>query len=491
MTRTEGFSPESLERILAPLTAQRLWVACSGGVDSMTLFHAIATHRDLFPLPVGAIHVNHHWHADAGKMESLVRRCAGEWSTPFIALSIDQPARCPGGWEACARKLRYQALAAELAAGDVLLTAHHANDQLETMLLALLRGSGLQGLRGMVHEPKMLGKGRLVRPLLGFSHAELVRYALDAGVSWIEDPTNQDCRSARNYLRHKVMARLEERWPKAAHSADGAARLLEESFSFLRRRLGQEMQLACNPRWSGLRVEALRKLPEDELPLVIRYWIQTDGEAAWIPSRHQMNALIRVVWNAPGTRHVSFAVGDGLIALHDGHLFVVKPLPPVDSAPLAIRWDPDCRLWQLRSGWGSLRLARGYPGNVFGLDPGSWRITLRAGGEKMAWHPGSGHTELKEIFRSESVPPWLRSRIPLVFAGSELLAAGEWFWNPNGMAGDQKPDQSPFSWMPDEANLLHEKERYDHFFRNPGAGQDRAAANREAGSVPEGWHPES
>ena len=109
----------------------------------------------------------------------------------------------------------------------------------------------------------------------------------------------------------------------------------------------------------------------------------------------------------------------------------------------------------------------------------------------MAWHPGSGHTELKEIFRSESVPPWLRSRIPLVFAGSELLAAGEWFWNPNGMAGDQKPDQSPFSWMPDEANLLHEKERYDHFFRNPGAGQDRAAANREAGSVPEGWHPES
>ncbi|EQD31893.1 tRNA(Ile)-lysidine synthase [mine drainage metagenome] len=469
MTKSGRFSSEYLSRLLAPLNARKLWVACSGGVDSMTLLHALATRRDLFPMPIGAIHVNHHWHRDAGNMESLVRKSAETWGAQFIAVSIDQPPVHRGGLEAVSRKLRYQGMASHLAAGEVLLTAHHANDQLETMLLALLRGSGLQGLRGMVHGPRPFGLGQLMRPLLQFSRAELLRYASALAVPWFEDPTNRDLSRARNYLRHTVISRIEERWPGACQSADVSACFLEESFAFLDHRLEHETSSVWNPCWNGLIVEALRKLPESGLRLLLRRWIRVHHHSASTLSRTQMESLMHVIRKEPQTRHASFALKECEIVLYAGHLFLVPALPEPRVRSTPVTWDPDTRHWHLWPGWGTLYLTEGSPTTLLGRDASAWHISLRSGGEQMAWHRNAGHHPLKEIFRSERVPPWMRNRIPLVFAGTELVAAGDWFCHPDLLEGRLGSDERPLVWEPDHADLLYEKQRYDDFLSSPRA----------------------
>lgn len=478
MTRPEAFSPEALHHILAPLKAPKLWVACSGGLDSMTLLHALATRRDLFPMPIGAIHVNHRWHADSWKMESRVRESSMQWGVPLVALAIDRPISPPEGLEAASRDLRYTALARLLAPGEVLLTAHHANDQLETLLLALLRGSGLRGLRGMAHGPSPFGAGRLMRPLLGFSRDTLSHYASAAGVPWLEDPTNQDESHARNYLRHSVVPKLEGRWPVASRSFDVSARFLEESLAFQDERLDQEMREAWNARWDGLRIDKLRAMPEPELRLLLRHWLNRSTSGKYLaPSRAQMESLIEVIQREPKSRHASFVFQDQTVALHADHLFAVRRLPRAETGSHVVTWEPGSMQWRLWPGWGILRLVPGSPRHVHGFDAAAWRVTLRSGGERMVCRPQGGHSALKEIFRSQAVPPWLRNRIPLVFAGEELVAVGEWFWNPDWFAGQRDPGMKPLAWEPEEPDLLHEKQRYDRFIAPsratmaaPGAG---------------------
>ncbi|MHB1544977.1 MAG: tRNA lysidine(34) synthetase TilS, partial [Gammaproteobacteria bacterium] len=235
---------------------------------------------------------------------------------------------------------------------------------------------------------------------------------------------------------------------------------------FLANRLEDEIWGVWNSRWDGLRIDKLRELPEHELRLLLRRWLQAHHIPIPALSRIQMECLARVIQREPNTRHASFTLDDWVIMLHAGHLFLVKPLPQATISSTSVIWDPSTRQWKLWPGWGVLRLAKGSPTTVLGLNANAWHITLRSGGEKMVWHRNAGHSALKEIFRSESVPPWIRSRVPLLFAGTELVAAGDWFWNPYLFEGNVKSGEKPLVWEPDQVNLMNEKKRYDYFLNN-------------------------
>lgn len=466
MTPPEPLTPEYLSRLLAPLNARRIWVACSGGIDSMSLLHALASRRDLFPVPVGALHVNHHWHPDSGSMEALVERMALAWGVEFAALSIHSAPVPREGLEAWSRRLRYEALARKVGPGELLLTAHHANDQLETLLLALLRGSGLQGLAGMMDEPQPFGAGWLLRPLLGFPRTEIRRYAETAHVPWHEDPSNQDTAHARNYLRAEVVTRIEARWPEAARSVAVSARLIQESLATLKPSLARVCEAAWDARWDALRVARLRELPDPALRLLLRYWLKALDPGIRLPSRAQVGSLIAAIREEPESGHASFALGSWTLALHDGHLFLVPDLPEVGAEAALPVWYPPAREWRLWPGWGIIRLREGTPECALGLAQGTWQISLRTGGETLFRHPPCGHQLLKEILRAERVPPWLRSRIPLVFAGTELLAAGDWFWHADLAPLAPGAPVSPFAWEPDHPALFGEKRRYERFLEH-------------------------
>lgn len=213
-----------LLQALAPWREAGGWcVAFSGGLDSTVLLHLLAQLARSEALPaLSALHVHHGLQAAA---DGWPAHCQAVCRSLGIPLRVERVQVAVGGSiEQAARDARYRAFQANLGEGQVLLTAQHLDDQAETLLFRLLRGAGLRGLAAMpVSRP--LGGGRLCRPLLGVSRAELEAYAQTHRLDWVEDPSNQDPRFSRNYLRREIMPRLASHWPQASPAWRAARRI--------------------------------------------------------------------------------------------------------------------------------------------------------------------------------------------------------------------------------------------------------------------------
>ena len=191
--------------------ASRIFVGFSGGADSHSLLHALVelSRREALP-PIIALHINHGLHEDATDWAAHCAAVASNLGVAFHerVVSIDVGASP----EAQARDARYSVFESFLAAGDVLLLGHHLDDQVETVLFRLIRGAGPSGLAGIpVMRP--LGRGLLMRPLLGITRDQIENYAGSHELAHLHDGSNDDTRYDRNFLRHEVLPLIESRWP--------------------------------------------------------------------------------------------------------------------------------------------------------------------------------------------------------------------------------------------------------------------------------------
>ena len=200
-----------LDTLEADLGApSRYVIAFSGGLDSTVLLASLAALDR--KVPILAVHVDHQLQAASGDWAETARSMAARLDIECRVERVRPDARSGKGPEGAARDARYAALAAQLEPGDWLLSAHHADDQVETLFLNLLRGSGPDGLAAMP-ECRQLGAGWLVRPFLKVTREQLAETAAELGLTWIDDPSNAECDFDRNYLRHTVLPRIAERWP--------------------------------------------------------------------------------------------------------------------------------------------------------------------------------------------------------------------------------------------------------------------------------------
>ncbi|HYN76777.1 MAG TPA: tRNA lysidine(34) synthetase TilS, partial [Lamprocystis sp. (in: g-proteobacteria)] len=202
--------------------AGRIWVAYSGGLDSTALLHAAGAVREHLPGALWAVHIDHGLSPESRRWGEHCRAVSAGLGVAFHCRRVELKPVPGESLEAVARAARYGELAALLGPGDLLLTAHHQDDQAETLLLALLRGSGVHGLAAMPFAVD-LGLGHLVRPLLGVSRADLGRYAHTRGLTWVDDPSNRESAMDRNYLRNRVMPLLRERWPAVSATLSRSA----------------------------------------------------------------------------------------------------------------------------------------------------------------------------------------------------------------------------------------------------------------------------
>ncbi len=272
-----GFSAnwllQQLRTLIGPPRGRSLCVAYSGGLDSAALLVALATARARAGFRLRALHVDHGLHPQSAQWAALACSQAGRVRVRCDAIRI-RIAREGASLEAAARAARYAALARALSPGELLLTAHTQDDQLETVLLALLRGSGVRGLAAMGGVSRF-GDTQLVRPLLHVSRQQLERYARRRALTVAQDPSNQDERMDRNYLRRRVVPLLRERWPAAAVTAGRSARHLAEAQVLLER--GARAVLAVAADGAALCVSALRALSVIERRNALRYWIHARG----------------------------------------------------------------------------------------------------------------------------------------------------------------------------------------------------------------------
>jgi len=396
-----------LDALLEGARPPRLWIACSGGLDSTVLAHALV--RGDPERPWALLYVDHGLHPDAPRWGEAVADLAHRLQVPCRSLAV--AVRETGeGPEAAARAARYRAWTALLAAGEVLLTAHHADDQVETVLLRILRGTGLDGLAGMP-ERRPLGRGMLLRPLLPWPRAALRAYAERAGLAWIEDPANHDLDLDRNFLRHAVLPRLAARFPVRSsllRLADHAHRVRERQ----RPARAEALRAALGEDGRSLDLAAL---PADRAAAstLLGDWFVHLGLPA--PTLEQRRRILDEVVAARPDAQPALRLGRCCLRRHRGRLYLTPTAPPPEGGPW--RWDPRRPL--MLPELGALRAEPTTEGGLRRL-PGPLSVRLRVGGERIDL--GGGRRALKKVLQERGVPPWERARLPLVFHRERLVA---------------------------------------------------------------------
>ena len=436
---TASFS-QALDRLRAASPHDPLAIACSGGLDSMALLHLSARYAREHGVALHVLHVHHGLSSNADAWRDHVEAACASIGARFDARRVDVKSSGTGT-EAAARKLRYAALGAMCQAHDIklMLTAHHLDDQAETVLLQLLRGSGTAGLSGMDaanSAPDLLGNPVLVmaRPLLQHSRAELEQYASAHSLTWVEDESNLDSRFARNALRHQVIPALaqafpgfQQRFARSAAHAQSAQRLLTEL---------AEQDLRSSQAGDALDVTVLRTLSLDRITNLLRHWFAVRALA--MPSTAWLAELVTQLLEARPDAQLLVTHPECHLRRHRERLHITPKL-----GQLAGMRDPDdegiegiaVREGQRFAWTGEAQLDFPDYGGMLHFDPApdgldaAWlrgqtlTIDFRKGGERLKLAPNRPTRSLKAHYQSSDVPAWERPRLPVVWAGKELLFA--------------------------------------------------------------------
>ena len=419
-----SFDRERLLRELLGLAAfsddpKRLIIAYSGGLDSTVLLHALAVSRDVHGKSLLAVYVDHGLHEDSGHWGDHCESFASSLDIEFTGIAVDVMTDAGKGSEAAARTARYDVFRSLIREGDWLLSAHHKDDQAETLLLNLMRGSGPSGLAG-IGEIQPFGLGWLVRPLLPFSQSELRNYATQHELSWIDDPSNEDRQFDRNFLRHEILPRLEERWPGVSGRLQQSAVLASEAATMLDQLADDDLQ-ALADRPDRLSLDTLRALPPERQRNVIRYVVRELGLPA--PPATQLRSILADLLPAREDAQPLVQWKGAEVRRYRDQVYV---LPENKSTPQKSAVSLTCKGLDLGAGMGELQLDTGAAqGLTSAVVAAGLEVRFRSGGEEIK-PAGQSHTrKLKKLLQDEGIVPWMRDRLPLLYSGGELVAVAD------------------------------------------------------------------
>ncbi|MEO7066713.1 MAG: tRNA lysidine(34) synthetase TilS [Rhodanobacter sp.] len=413
--------PEHLRAALAKYPAPSLCVAFSGGPDSTALLHALAQLPEARQRGLRALHVNHGLQDTSDAWAEHCQRVCHSLQLPCDVLRVQVERSSGMGLEAAARNARYSALAGQLHDGEWLLLGHHRDDQVETVLLKLLRGAGPEGLGGM-RELRPFGHSQLWRPLLDLPRQQLLDYVDALQLPFIDDPSNADTKLARNQLRHEILPRLERYWPQTAASILHSAALSRAAADTLKAQWLISLESLRDPATDSLSVAGWLALASALREPLLDHWLRSRGLPA--PTAAQRRQIERQC----------SARADKL------------PIIRWPGAELHI-WKQ--RLWALRSAMAlEDRWETSWHGELIVLPDGGslalraidarltqpLTVRTRRGGEHIK-PAGDAHTrELRDLFQRGQIPPWQRDACPLIYANNELIAVADRWISARGNA---------------------------------------------------------
>ncbi|MGH8120245.1 MAG: tRNA lysidine(34) synthetase TilS [Gammaproteobacteria bacterium] len=408
-----------LDKLPAP---RHYWVAYSGGVDSTALLFLLSHNREKLPAPLVAVHVNHQLSANAGRWEQHCRAFCRERDIRFESITIHVLDGRNGSVETQARELRYAALEGCMHEGDVLLTAHHLDDQAETVIQQLLRGGGPEGLAA-IPEIRRFGPGWLARPLLEYDRGRLEDYVKMNQLGWVEDESNADQGMDRNYIRNTIMPCIKSRWPSAAQVLWRVSRLQADAASILNDMAGHDLAQAAGRPPAILSLSALRSLALPRQRNLLRYWIRNNGHP--VPAMEVINEMIRELIHARPDGMPCIRWGDTEIRRYRDEVHILPAVPDLPAVGTC--------LWSLHTplpvNGGSLEARKTIGSGLRAdrLQDDKVEVRFRRGGERIRPAGRKETHELKKLFQDYSLPPWERDSVPLLYVGDELAAvAGYW-----------------------------------------------------------------
>lgn len=413
------FNVACLERLVQ---YHRLFVGYSGGLDSTVLLHALSTHAKLQSKLI-AIHVNHGLSPHALQWEAHCQKFCDSLNIPLIIKKIHDLQG--GNREETARNARYQIFENLMANEDCLLLGHHQNDQAETVLLHLLRGTGVDGLAGMP-EVKPFAKGELVRPLLSQPRSALSAYANLAQLPWVEDESNENTQFSRNFIRHAVLPLLISRWPQTIKNLSSMAKHCQQA----QLNLKDLALLDCQNLFQSkqkLGIRGLTHLGKARLTNVLREWLKVNQIKR--PPVSTFNRIIEELINGKPDANSEVAWGEHRIKCYKENLYLLQIKQPKRSCR---HWNQFPEPIQLEH-VGNLEATLKTEG-LFIPPDSSIEIRFRQGGETFCWHNQT--KSLKKLFQEWQIPPWVRQLIPLIYVNQQLAcivgyAISDKFYNAN------------------------------------------------------------
>lgn len=451
--RALAFTAEQLLHALKSFPVVNSYlVGFSGGADSTALLHAISKIHKQLEVPVSAVHVNHGIHPGADAWQQQCENFCQCHDIDLVCLKVELKNNSGKGLEAEARHLRYEAVADLLDHSDCLLTGHHADDQAETLLLNLMRGSGVDGLTAMP-ESRPLGRGYLQRPLLRFKNHALKDYLRENNVEWTDDPSNHQLNHDRNFVRHQVIPLLEQRWPEVNQRLLLTLDAMTDTRHLLEA-LADDYLDSNLPHPSVLKITPQCLANPELTKLVIRRWIKQSAVAG-IPV-YKLDSFCDQL-RITGSDHKVSVQWDGCLLRWYKNQLWLQTTERIMPCP-AVKWPKGMSEVDLGKDVGRLVLITGGHSRdrLEHRDGKSPDVEFSVGGrcniKSAVISLGGHHKSLKNLFQSADIPPWLRDSIPLCKLDGELVAMGDWRFN-EGFASWLSENDTRLSWRPEHPLL--------------------------------------
>ncbi|MGH1471152.1 MAG: tRNA lysidine(34) synthetase TilS [Cellvibrionaceae bacterium] len=413
-----ALTKEILSEKLQHLPDTTHWVVgLSGGVDSVVLLHSLLSLE--LATPITAVHVNHGLSEKSKDWQKHCETLCEQWNIRLIVENVDVENQGKG-IEDAARQVRYRVLSKHMSQGDVLLLGHHQDDQAETLLFRLMRGAGPYGLSAM-DECRAFSDGYIARPFLSISKTELLDYANQNNLLWMEDESNRENEFDRNYLRNEVMPLLEDRWPNFAKRWQQTAVACQQADQ-----MSHDLSLLdmdrCDEqreRWGySLCFASLALLPRYRRHNLLRNWVRSRGFAI-MEFKHLLEAEKQFFQAAVSGAEVAWS-GTALRLFAD-RLFLTG-ISRLEWSHEAVQWSPKDNI-ELPDG--SFLTAKP-AGKGVGLKTNKqYEIRWREGGERCQPTERAHSQTLKKLLQEYGLEPWLRDRVPLIYCGGKLAAVGD------------------------------------------------------------------
>ncbi len=395
-----------------PESINRLYLAFSSGIDSCVLLHRLLQQQHSYSLVLW--HINHGLQTNALQMQQMACDLAERYQLEIRvdALNLDPES---GNLEAVARQGRYDLFSQALTAQDALLTAHHMNDQAETLMLNLMRGSGSAGLRAIADLTR-LGQGWLFRPLLNFQRETIEQYADQHGLQWVEDPSNESYKYDRNFLRHQILPRIKQRWPAVTQQLHRVSEWQREQHQLLQELAQIDLQDCMRDHLFSsspcLEINALRNLSVERQKNLIRFWVGSRHQQQ--PGFKKLQQVLRQISAAPDAMPLIQAQAYSL-RCYDGLLFMVDDSQEPDLLPVYdVLEDKSLEIKALNIVTNRQQLLA-----KLKMSEEGQALALHFRTEQASTDASSSH-RLKRLFQKYRVPPWLRNTTPQIYVDGKL-----------------------------------------------------------------------
>jgi tRNA(Ile)-lysidine synthase len=396
---------------------QKIIIAFSGGADSHVLLHLCSVLQQQYSyISFMSVHIDHGLQASSIEWSSHCEKVSSDLGVKFCTKAVNAIDENGEGPEQAARHARYGALRTYMDSKTVLLTAQHQDDQAETLLLQLLRGAGVNGLASMPRTASF-GDGLIGRPFLAVSKQEIIAYAEQYKLDWIEDPSNKDVSLSRNFLRQEVIPLIQQKWPAFSKTTARTASHCSEVMLLLSDYVSPHFQ---DENAGELELKPIRCLSSEKQRLVIREWLTRNDVR--LPSQKVLNQMQAIIQD-PAIKSSLIEWGGYQLRLFNNIFYLLNQTE--EAILLDTTWDGEHV--DLPNNLGQLGIK---PVVGFGVNKALWdkskvRIGPRLGGEKIKLPGRSGTKSLKKLLNESSIFPWVRASLPLIFINDELVAVAD------------------------------------------------------------------